>query len=493
MSASKGARRPLGIRTKIFGLFTLFTLFTVLLLWLFQILLLPGFYSATTKHRIAAGVERLLALPMIGAEEETALRLSQDYNAGIHIFHVDDKVATTVLTVDGQPGSVLALLSSTQLNELYAAASGEEDGAWFKFQLREGDFRFAWEMADGEDFEGTVVDEREVYATVGTSSAGKQYFILMDIPLEPIDGTVRVLSAQLVVLTLVLLLLSAILATVIAGHISKPLSYLNIAARRLPRGTYPADYREEAYREVAELSDTLAEAAGEIGKVEALQKELIANISHDLRTPLTMIIGYAEIMRDIEGESTPENMQVIIDEAKRLSDMVGDLVSISRYQGGGEQVELSDFSLSEMAGELLGEYRALLQPSGYSFREEIGGDISVHADRNRILRVLRNLLDNAVNYAGDRREVTLAVRYDVGLVRCEVRDRGEGIAEEDLPYVWQRYYRARGNHERSKSGSGLGLAIVREHLEWHGARYGVESKLGEGTTFWFLLKPAARK
>ena len=121
MSASKGARRPLGIRTKIFGLFTLFTLFTVLRLWLVQILLLPGFYSATTKHRIAAGVERLLALPMIGAEEETALRLSQDYNAGIHIFHVDDKVATTILTVDGQPGSVLALLSSTQLNELYAA------------------------------------------------------------------------------------------------------------------------------------------------------------------------------------------------------------------------------------------------------------------------------------------------------------------------------------------------------------------------------------
>lgn len=485
----RSERRPLGLRTKIFGLFALFTLLTVLLLWLFQILLLPGFYSAITKHRIAKGVDELLLLPAIAEGEEIALRLSKDYNAAIRIFRIEDKVATTVLSVEGQPGAVLDLLSGNQLNELYAVAE-QKEGAWFKFQLREGDFRFVWEMADGTEYEGKVVDEREVYAALGTAGTGGLYFILFDIPLEPIDGTVRVLGVQLIALTAVLLLLSAVMATVIARHISRPLTYLNVAARRLPRGTYPADYHEDGYREVSELSDTLAEAASEIGKVEALQRELIANISHDLRTPLTMISGYAEIMRDIEGENTPENLQVIIDEAGRLSGMVEDLVSISRYQGGGDAVERSEFSLSEQATELLSEYRTLLSPEGYLFLSEIEEGVTVNADRRRIVRVLRNLLDNAVNYSGECRRITLAVKHAAGLVRCEVRDCGEGIAEEDLPYVWQRYYRARGNHERSRSGSGLGLAIVRECLELHGARYGVDSKLGEGSTFWFELKSA---
>ena len=115
----------------------------------------------------------------------------------------------------------------------------------------------------------------------------------------------------------------------------------------------------------------------------------------------------------------------------------------------------------------------------------------MEADRKRILQVLRNLLDNAVNYAGDRREITLALCRREDTVRLEVRDRGPGIPEEELSNIWQRYYRAHGNHERSISGSGLGLSIVRENLELHNARYGVESEMGVGSTFWFELPSLA--
>ncbi len=482
----------MGIRGKLFLAFALLTLLTVLLLWLFQILLLPYFHASITRGRIAVEVGQLLA-----ATEETegtalAERISRDHNAGLRIFEVRGQVANTVHAVEGETGAVLPFLSKKQLNDLYSAAGGDAEGVWVKFQLREGDFRFAWEMADGKNLEGTVIDERQVYARLGEATSGKTYFVLLDTPLEPIDGTVRVLSIQLLVLTGVLLLVSALLATVISKHISAPLVGLNAAARRLPRGNYPEGYREEGYREVAELSDTLSEAADEIGKVDTLQRELIANISHDLRTPLTMIVGYAEVMRDIEGESTPENMQVIIDEAKRLSSMVGDLVTISRYQSGAERMEPSEFSLSDEAEELLREYGRLLAAEGFIFHSEITPGVSVTADRGRIVQVMRNLLDNAVNYSGERKEITLLLSRREDGAYCEIRDRGEGIPEEELPNIWQRYYRAAGNHTRPSSGSGLGLAIVRENLELHGARYGVGSTLGEGTTFWFSLPLADR-
>ena len=490
MKPSEG-RRPIGIRGKIFAYFALFTLFTVFLLWLFQILLLPYFHRAITRGHISAEAESLFHIADREALQGAAERIARENNAVLRIYEVEDKKASTLLTIEGTPGTVIPLLSGRQLNELFRAAEERENGAWVRFQLREGDFRYAWEMADGNLYDGKVVDERQVFAVLGTAPEGKTYFLLMDVPLEPITGTVHVLSIQLVVLTAVLLLLSGLLAFLIARRVSRPITRLNTAARRLPGGQYPADYREDAYLEVAELSDTLSDAAAEIGKVEALQRELVANVSHDLRTPLTMIIGYAEVMRDIEGENTPENMQVIINEAQRLSSMVGDLVTISRYQGGAETLEMTALSLSDEAEAILSEYRTLLRAEGYTFIGEVEGGITVEADRKRILAVIRNLLENAVNYAGERREITLSLRRREGAVRLEVRDRGLGIPEEELPHIWQRYYRAGGNHSRSISGSGLGLSIVRENLELHNARYGVESEVGEGSVFWFELPSRA--
>lgn len=486
MRSSEG-RRPTGVRNKIYGYLILFVLFTVALLWIFQTVFLDRFYTVITKARLADAAVALADTEDREKAHEIAEKISLDNDACIRIFKIKGTQATTRLTVDSELGCVIHRLSQRQLNELYATAAEEGEGIWTRFQLREGDFRFAWEMDDGTDYDGTVIDERLVYSLIAGDADGEHVFVLLDVSLEPIDSTVNILRVQLLVLTLILLLVSALLAYVIAKHISEPIVHLNDAARLLPKGTYPEDYRENGYREVAELSETLGEAAGEIGKVDRLQRELIANISHDLRTPLTMIIGYAEVMRDIEGENTPENIQVIINEATRLSSMVGDLVEISRYQGGAESMSPETFSLSDEAHALLEEYRALLTADGYTLTDEITDGILVTADRKRILQVLRNLLDNAVNYSGKSQSITLRIQQCEETARVEVTDRGEGIPEEELENIWQRYYRATGNHERSVVGSGLGLSIVRENLELHGARYGVDSKLGEGSTFWFEL------
>lgn len=481
--------RPLGIRTKIFAFFVLFTVIAVALLWVFQILLLPGFYTGITRQAIARGAEELLAATDDDMMQAYAERVSLAYNADVRIFVVEGTRVSTVISTNATLGSVIHILSNKQLNEIYDRVEENGGGAWVRYRLLEGDYRFAWEEQGGERVD-RVIDERQVYAMLGAAANERTYFVLLDVPRQPIEGMMAVLAGQLAVLTVVLLLVSALLAGLISRRICAPIACLNEAARRLPRGTYPQDYREGGYREVAELSETLAEAAEEIGKTDALQKELIANVSHDLRTPLTMIIGYAEMMRDIEGETTPENMQIIIDEASRLSAMVGDLVAISRYQGGAETVEPGEFSLSDEATALFNEYRTLLLPNGFVFENEIEEGLLVTADKKRILQVIRNLLDNAVNYGGEAKSVTLSVRRIDGAIRTEVRDRGPGIPEDELKNIWQRYYRASGNHPRSKSGSGLGLSIVRENLELHNARYGVESG-EEGTTFWFELPSQA--
>ncbi|MBR7095978.1 MAG: HAMP domain-containing histidine kinase [Clostridia bacterium] len=489
MKRSDGQRPPLGLRGKLFAYFSFFVLVTVLLLWLFQVVLLDRFYTLSARRRLSEAGEAILRADTEEAEA-LAERLALEQGACVRLYIVEDNRADTYLSVDSELGCVIHRLSGPQLNQLYDAAE-EGEGVWTRFQLREGDYRFAWEMEDGTDYDGRVIDERLVYARLLPTDGDRALFLLIDTSLEPIEGTVSVLRSQLLVLTLVLLFLSALLAYLLSRRIAGPLSKLNVAARRLPRGTYPEDYREDGYREVRELSETLADAAIELGKVETLQRELIANVSHDLRTPLTMIVGYAEVMRDIKGENTPENMQVIIDEAKRLSTMVGDLVALSRYGKEGVPFTPERFSLSDLGREVIAEYAPLLAREGFALDVRIEEGCCVTGDKSRLGQALRNLLDNAVNYSGDRREIALTIVRREPYVRVEVADRGEGIPPEERERIWERYYRAGGNHARSVVGSGLGLSIVRECFRLHGARYGVDSTVGEGSTFWFELPIAS--
>lgn len=154
------------------------------------------------------------------------------------------------------------------------------------------------------------------------------------------------LRSQLLLITAIVLSLALLLAALISRYVSRPIIETNQAAKALARGHFEKPKNGDHYREISELNDTLVKAADELSQVEHLQQELIANISHDLRTPLTMIGGYAEVMRDIPGENTPENMQIIIDETSRLSSLVTELLDFSKLQAGTLKMEPSVFSLS---------------------------------------------------------------------------------------------------------------------------------------------------
>ena len=326
-----------------------------------------------------------------------------------------------------------------------------------------------------------------IYARNLTLADGTEAVLLLNTRISPVSATVSALRAQMTLITLLVTAGAVLLAWSISNRVSRPIIETNEAARSLAKARYERPVHADSYREIAELNTTLEHAAGALGQVENLQHELIANISHDLRTPLTMIGGYAEAMRDIPDENTPANMQIIIDETARLSTLVNELLDFSRMQTGGVPMNRQPFCLTDAAEEIVRRVGKLVEKDGYTVTFAPAERLWVEADRTRIGQVIYNLVGNALTYTGPDKAVTVTQRLSEGRVRLEIRDSGKGIPPEELPLIWNRYYRTKETHRRAVIGSGLGLNIVQGILEQHGTPYGVDSREGEGTVFWFEL------
>ena len=195
-----------------------------------------------------------------------------------------------------------------------------------------------------------------------------------------------------------------------------------------------------------------------------------------------MIAGYSEVMRDIPGENTPENVQIIIDETNRLTTLVNDMLDLSKLQAGAIPLKRSVFNLTESIREIMTRYDKL---ADFHFVFEAGEEVYVNADELKISQVVYNLVNN---YTGFDKTVRVRQRVQGNVVRVEVIDSGEGIEPDKLKDIWERYYKVDKSHKRAQVGSGLGLSIVKSILELHGGRYGVQSEVGKGSIFWFQLE-----
>ncbi|MBQ6060132.1 MAG: HAMP domain-containing histidine kinase [Clostridia bacterium] len=297
----------------------------------------------------------------------------------------------------------------------------------------------------------------------------------------------EVMRWQFVLIVAAILVATGMVGYTMAKSISEPIIETNEAARELGRARYQRPPHSGGYREIAQLNDTLVQTAEDLRKVEDLQRELIANISHDLRTPLTMIEGYAEAMRDIPDENTPENMQIIIDETERLSTMVNEVLDFSRLRTGSLELTMTRFNLTELVRKIVDRISHMTAVEGYTVTFEAAEDVFVTADSGRISQVIYNLAGNALTYTGADKAVRIRQERKDGMVRITITDSGEGIPPEELPFIWDRYYRSRENHKRAVIGSGLGLNICRGILENHHAPYGAETPPEGGTVFWFAL------
>jgi signal transduction histidine kinase len=308
-------------------------------------------------------------------------------------------------------------------------------------------------------------------------------------PLDPVNATTDILRTQLIYITAAALVLSLIIAFFIARKFSKPVEAITKQAGSLAKGDFNVSFAKGFCSELDELSSALDHTATELSKVEKLRRELLANISHDLRTPLTMIKAFTEMIRDISGDNKEKreaNLTVIARETNRLTLLVNDIMDVSVLQSGNITLEYVNLNLSDTLKKTIAQFQPICSKEGYVIQSFIEPDQYVSADEKKLTQVLYNLLDNAVNHIGADKRIEMRLSDLGGRVRFEVADHGEGIAEEELPLIWERYYRSK-DREHTKSGTGLGLSIAKEVLELHRARYGVNSRVGSGSTFWFEL------
>ena len=329
-----------------------------------------------------------------------------------------------------------------------------------------------------------TITQTEVFLTSDGRAAAFTFYAMI----TPVDATISTLRAQLYVITVVMLLLTVIIAVAISKHISKPIEDINIGAKRLASGDYDARFNGLGFLEIKELSDTLNAAAVELSKAENLRRELMANVSHDLRTPLALIYSYAELMNDFPDEITPQHTQTIMDESKRLSSLVNDIMDISRLETGNTGFHTAYYSLTDSIAATIKRTTELIKRDGYEINFINDENVYVNADEVKITQAFYNLLINAVNYGGNYKHIFVRQNVSDNRVKIEVTDFGDGISPENLPYVWERYYKIDKTHKRPVAGTGLGLSIVKKVIEMHNGAYGVISEAGKGSTFWFQLE-----
>ena len=328
------------------------------------------------------------------------------------------------------------------------------------------------------------------YARYLRKAEDNEVYLYIFSPLYPVSSTVDILKDQLFYVTLITLIGAFSLAIYFANRISKPIKDITTTAKDMGRGNYNVKFVGNSYSEINNLAAALNTATYELGNADARQKDLIANVSHDLKTPLTMIRSYAEMIRDLSGDNPKKrntHLQVIIDESERMIHLVSDMATISAMQTKKIVLEKASFDLSAVSASILASYDIYQEQDGYDFVFNAPKDCIVFADKDRITQVISNLTNNAVKYCGEDKYIALTIRKIGRKYRLEVSDHGPGIKPEELPHVWERYYKTSTNYVRETSGTGLGLSIVKEILMLHNANYGVESKVGKGSTFWFEL------
>ncbi len=309
--------------------------------------------------------------------------------------------------------------------------------------------------------------------------------------LVPIHSTVSILQSQFIYVTLIVLLLSLIVSYFISKLIAKPIKEITQSAQELSKGNYEANFTTTTdIIEIQKLTDTLNHASSELAKTNELRRDLMANVSHDLKTPLTMIKAYAEMVRDLtykNKQKRESNLNTIIDETDRLNALVNDILSLSVMESKMLTLEIEEFDLTQFIDTIIKRYEIFSTTLEYQFIVNTQKPILVKADKQKLEQVIYNLINNAINYTGEDKKVYIQILEAKKEITVEITDTGKGIDQEEIPLIWDKYYRSQKNHQRNTVGTGLGLSIVKNILELHHFEYGVRSKKGKGTTFYFKI------
>lgn len=489
--AAKGKKRKPSLKVKLIGAFLLFTAVMLVGLWIFQTVFLDDFYRFVKTNQMKKTADYICRNIEDEDIEEYIKSLRERNGMAAGVYDTSGDIFRRIYSSADHTEFGMEIMPH-EVYECYEKAKQSGDKVIFEGSKDPSGQFFPENWPDL--IERPKFDKESsgnlTCAVVMELKSEVEYMLILRTPITPVTSTVETLQIQLIIVSVLLALTGVVFAVVMSLRISRPLAQTNKGAKELAKQNYDVYFEQDGYKEIKELNETLNFAAKELSKVDSLRRELISNISHDLRTPLTMIGGYAEVMRDIPGENTPENVQVIIDETNRLSQLVTDLLDLSRLESGNAPICMEEFSITDSISGIFTRYSKLTSKDDYILQFDYDCDVTVLGDEVRLSQVVYNLINNAINYCGDDKTVVVSQTVADGKVRIEVTDHGEGIAAEDLRNIWDRYYRVDKEHRSAVIGTGLGLSIAKNVLLLHNARFGVRSAKGKGSTFWFELNAA---
>lgn len=449
------------LKYKILIYFIIFSIVILALLWFLQVVSLNKYYELSVKRDISNVIEEIKENYENDNYQEEFNELSFKNNMCIEIY---DSVST--------------VYSSISCYKEAAKLTVEKRDVILR-NLDEKGFEYVDKMTNSKILMyGIKLDETK--------------FAFVQVRLAPVDSTVSILKEQLFIISIFVCLLSIFLAFYLSKKISKPIEKINENAKKIAKGEYDVSLDDKnTIEEIKELNETLHYTSNELSKTESLRREFMSNVSHDLKTPLTMIKAYAEMVRDLtykDKKKRDANLNVIVEESDRLNLLVNDILDLSKYQSKTIKLEYDSFDINLLIKDIIKRYEIYKEKYEIKINYKEKKKIIVVADKKRIEQVIYNLLNNAINYCGNDKKIDIELIDKEDSVEVRITNSGEGIKKEDIPLIWDKYYKIDKTYSRVQVGTGIGLSIVKNILDLHNSNYGVDSKLNKYTTFYFDLK-----
>lgn len=467
----KRIKSHIPLRVTVWLYFVMFTVIVFILLWVCQIFFLENFYERMKIKDVSRAAQLLLS------EYETSD--SREYNELLEETAVNHDLCIEICDKFGRPVTSKKILGDCLIHGRYNNIYGfleridaSDDGQiYYKMKNTRSNY------------------DMLIYGCAIGDSDNPDGYILLNTALVPVGSTVTIIKQQLGIITALLIIVAFAISLYVSSRIAKPITKITESAGNLAKGDFTTKFKGENYLEVKQLADALNYAEKELSKVDTMQRDLIANVSHDLRTPLTMLKAYAEMIRDLSGDNPKkrgEHLEIIINETDRLAMLVNDMLDLSKMESGKQKLSCSEFDIREKMICIIDRFKGISDKMGYHIHFTPDTERIVCCDVVKIEQVIYNLINNAINYTGADKQVYVRQINQPDGVLIEIEDTGDGIEEDKIKMIFDKYYRSE-NHKREVVGTGLGLSIVKAVLKLHGYDYGVKSVIGKGSVFWFRI------
>lgn len=447
------------IQYKTMKLLILFSIMILIILWFSQILFLKIFYEKYQINNLIK-IEELLKNNIYTIEEIETIA----YENNMCIEYINKKEQ---YVFNGLSNNCILSKKNTNINKiLIEFIEGKENKQIIKLKNPEN-------------------NSKSIIYSIKYNNG----FLFLNTSLEDVNSTTSVLRSQLIYITLIVIILAVVISIYLSKMLNEPIVKITKEAKKLSKGNKVLHFEKSNIYEIDELTKALEYANKEINKTDELRRDLLANVSHDLKTPLTMIKAYAEMTRDLSNnkEKNKENLNIIIEETDRLTLLVNDILELSKLESNYEKLEQKEFDLVPLVKNIIKKYNIIKETEHYNFKLNLPKKALVYGDANKISQVIYNLVNNAINYTGEDLTVTIEIVEKAKTYIVNINDTGKGIKKEDINLIWNKYYKNEKKHKRDKIGTGIGLSIVKNILDNHKLNYGVNSEINKGTTFYFEI------